>query len=201
MVLFEIISLVIDSFDRGKTIREIVEDQMGDFLTLVGDTNFAAAIQHINNSRIADHSPEAELVLAVGDLEDAYQAYLKAARERLIDRILLSRFIPTLSKRMERYEKMCSCALCLSMLYKRLDQTQLLEEYLKKTVGTFQIYISLDAKITEPSGTLADGVWFPPSGDTMDLWRNRVEQQILSFYSALKSLFGDDVDIDQIFGV
>ena len=55
MVLFEIISLVIDSFDRGKTIREIVEDQMGDFLTLVGDTNFAAAIQHINNSRIADH--------------------------------------------------------------------------------------------------------------------------------------------------
>lgn len=62
-----------------KTLKSFVENEMGTFLQKMGEIQFSSAIQHLENATRSSERRNDYILIAIGDLENAYREFEASA--------------------------------------------------------------------------------------------------------------------------
>lgn len=69
--------------DINQMLKSFVENQMVSFLGNMGEIQYASTIQHLENSQRTPTKRKDYVLLAIGDLENAYRQFDASAPKRV----------------------------------------------------------------------------------------------------------------------
>jgi hypothetical protein len=93
------------------TLKSFVEDEMATFLRDMGERQFDAAVQHLENGTRTPAMMSDYALLAIGDLENAYRTFEASAPRGFRLRIRSALGPYAMEERATAYEKACATVL------------------------------------------------------------------------------------------
>jgi hypothetical protein len=128
------------------TLKFFVEDEMATFLRDMGERQFDAAVQHLENGTRAPERMSDYTLLAIHSFEDAYRTFEASAPTgfRAGARSLLS---PVAQEQSSAYGKACAAVLFQSMCYKYLQDEANAKVYLGKAEQFFEKYAKAEKTV------------------------------------------------------
>ena len=125
------------------TLKSFVEDDMAAFLRAMGERQFDAAVQHLENGTRTPTMMSDYTLLAIGDLESAYRAFEASAPRGFRLRVRSA----AMEERATAYEKACATVLLQSMCYKYRKDENNAKLYLDKAGQFFEEYAEARATV------------------------------------------------------
>lgn len=132
-----------------KTLQSFVDDEMGGFLRELGELHYDSAIQHLENGQRSRVRRKDYILLAIGDLENAYRQF-EASAPTGFDRWLREfcfafgghkkRVFGGHKKRAQAYGWACATAALQSICYKYLTDRVNEKVYLERASRCFDEY-------------------------------------------------------------
>lgn len=129
------------------TLKSFVEDEMASFLRDMGEAQFNAAVQHLENGTRTPAKMSDYTLLAIGDLENAYRAFEASAPRGFRLRVRIALGPHAMEERAAAYEKACATVLLQSMCYKYLKDENNAKFYLDKAKQFFEEYAEARATV------------------------------------------------------
>lgn len=129
------------------TLKSFVEDEMATFLHDMGERQFDAAVQHLENGTRTPAMMSDYTLLAIGDLENAYRTFEASAPRgfRFFGQSVLG--LNAMEERATAYEKACATVLLQSMCYKYRKDENNAKLYLDKAGQFFEEYAEARATV------------------------------------------------------
>lgn len=128
-------------------LKSFMEDEMATFLRDMGERQFDAAVQHLENGTTTPERMSDYTLQAIGSFEDAYRTFEASAPKdfRARARSLLSP-VPA-QEQSSAYAKACATVLLQSMCYKYLQDEQNANVYLDKAGQFFEKYAKAEKTV------------------------------------------------------
>jgi hypothetical protein len=129
------------------TLKSFVEDEMATFLRDMGERQFDAAVQHLENGTRTPAMMSDYALLAIGDLENAYRTFEASAPRGFRLRIRSALGPYAMEERATAYEKACATVLLQSMCYKYRKDENNAKLYIDKAGQFFEMYAEARATV------------------------------------------------------
>jgi hypothetical protein len=122
------------------TLKSFMEDEMATFLHDMGERQFDAAVAHLENGARTPERMNDYVLLAIGDLENAYRTFEASAPTGF--RVWVRKHVwgPGPEERARAYSNACATVLLQSMCYKYLKDENNARAYLNKAKQFFDEY-------------------------------------------------------------
>jgi tRNA nucleotidyltransferase/poly(A) polymerase len=139
-------------FKKSKTfhefINQLISAEKTEILTQIGDTHWAAALEHLSNVDSNNETSRSEVFLAIGAFEQAYQLYMHARPKGLkISRSIELMFIWNTRRRQKCCLSACAVSLLQSRCYKYLHEPERVQKYVERARDCFEEYAGLRISI------------------------------------------------------
>jgi len=129
------------------TLKSFVEDEMATFLRDMGERQFDAAVQHLENGTRTPAMMSEYTLLAIGDLENAYRTFEASVPRGFRLRVRSALGPYAMEERAAAYEKACATVLLQSICYKYRKDENNAKLYLDKAKQFFEEYAEARATV------------------------------------------------------
>lgn len=133
----------------SQTLSSFVENQMAAFLKSMREIQYHSAIQHLKDGKRTPGKRKEYVLLAIGDLENAYRAFEASAPkglQRFLKEHLLSCIFEGHKERSKAYERACATVLLQSMCYTYVGDSANSKVSLKKARDFFERYVEAEKR-------------------------------------------------------
>jgi len=145
--IMAVVGTVRQAYSAYTTLKSFVEDEMATFLRDMGERQFAAAAQHLENGTRTPAMMGDYTLLAIGDLENAYRTFEASAPRGFRLRVRSALSPSAMEERAAAYEKACAAVLLQSMCYKYRKDDNNARFYLDKARQFFEEYAKAKATV------------------------------------------------------
>jgi hypothetical protein len=129
------------------TLKSFMEDEMATFLHDMGERQYDAAVAHLENGTRTPERMNDYVLLAIGDLENAYRTFEASAPRGFRLRVRKHVIGSGDEKQARAYGKACATILLQSMCYKYLKDENNAKAYLNKAKQFFEEYAEAEKAI------------------------------------------------------